>query len=574
MFDEYARTLIEQLPKLPSLDPVECRRALSRAYMLVVDQRLRASQASQALEDVLKVGAELRRMADALESVAVFDPLNGLQIPPATRQASAFVAAEAIALHSELVRPGTPEPFEGDPIQDSRTYALTESGLLYMVGGYDINALAVVSKVELPKSYYGGSSFVLRCQAGVRLQRCIVALCRGELKSSPDSATAIAAKPLTLESLADNTRSRLYEVLIAGIEKYLAWLGGEGRLEAAVELIERVRRACLKQRQDAVPHRWFSFSDVYHLASLLAAAIDATKSRSSVHGVPPPTDGDAALVNTFPTYIKVRAQGTPQLHGRPFMWPSTLEYVRSCLPGPRKDAVVSMPTGSGKSFLAELAVAHALPRGWVLYLAPTNALAHQIRHDLSRALKPFEGVQVSAFVGGSEYTALSDETVHEGSFVGVMTPEKCALALRLYPAAFARCALCVFDECHLLNDPHRGTVADVLLAQLFHAAPTMRLLLMSAMVSNGDELAAWITSVRGDQATVSRINWRPARAARGFMLVDKDAYEQASVELKDELAGTLGAKTVSRDVSLGWLVGLSGPWTQRGFRSWLSPRAA
>ncbi|MCL6479337.1 MAG: hypothetical protein K6T65_13170 [Peptococcaceae bacterium] len=38
-------------------------------------------------------------------------------------------------------------------------------------------------------------------------------------------------------------------------------------------------------------------------------------------------------------------------------------------------AVVSMPTGSGKSFVAELAVSQAVGMGWCLYLAPTNALA-------------------------------------------------------------------------------------------------------------------------------------------------------------------------------------------------------
>ena len=139
-----------------------------------------------------------------------------------------------------------------------------------------------------------------------------------------------------------------------------------------------------------------------------------------------------------------------------------------------------------KAFLPRLAVGHALPRGWVLYLVPTNALAHQIRRDLYSALAPFGDVNVSAFVGGPEYTALSEEELElERPFVTVMTPEKCALALRLYPSTFKRCALCVFDECHLLNDPNRGALADILLAQLFHAAPSMRLLLIPENSSEG-----------------------------------------------------------------------------------------
>ena len=252
------------------------------------------------------------------------------------------------------------------------------------------------------------------------------------------------------------------------------------------------------------------------------------------------------------------------MRGRPLLWPSTLEYVQECLPGPHRDAVISMPTGSGKSFLAELAVAHALPHGWVLYLSPTNALAHQIRRDLSRAFETFSDVKVSAFVGGAEYTALSDEQLDTASFVGVMTPEKCALALRLYPTMFARCALCVFDECHLLNDYSRGAVADVLLAQLFRSAPNMRMLLMSAMVSNADELAAWLSSIRKNEAVASRIKWRPSRAARGFVFVDQPSREKSSTEARTELATTTKAMTVSSELPLGWIAGLSGPWTRDG----------
>ena len=220
-----------------------------------------------------------------------------------------------------------------------------------------------------------------------------------------------------------------------------------------------------------------------------------------------------------------------------------------------------MPTGSGKSFLAELAVAHALARGWVLYLAPTNALAHQIRRDLLRALKPFDDVMVSAFVGGAEYTALSDEELGSGPLVAVMTPEKCALALRLYPDHFARCSLCVFDECHLLNDSGRGGLADILLAQLFQASPTMRMLLMSAMVANADELADWLATVRQGDAVPSKVKWRPSRAARGFVFVETAQLERQQRELTEQLKGEKGAVTLRDEVPIGWCMGLSGPWS-------------
>lgn len=566
MFDAYARDLIDKLPELPGLDRAECRRALSRAYLLIVDARIQATGARELPVEAASLRATLRQMANALESVAVFDPLNGIEVARATREASAFVAAEALSLVAELSPPSQPEDVAGDSLNDPRTYALIESALLFMIGGYDINAVAVVSQLPVAEAPEGEGIHVVRCRNGARLRRRIEALCRGQLNPLDDgSAPELGECPVLFEDLSDETRARLYEALAESIDEYREWLGGDGDDDDVIGRITTIRRACQPQeRADDITLRLFPYADVYHLASLLAAAIDATKERSVVHRVPPPADGDQQIRDQFPDYIRTRAQGTQRLRGRPFLWPSTVEYVRSCLPGPSMDAVVSMPTGSGKSFLAELAVAHALSRGWVLYLAPTNALVHQIRRDLDKALEPFSDVKVTSFVGGAEYTTLSDEQVTAGRFVGVMTPEKCALALRLYPAAFANCALCVFDECHLLNDPSRGAVADVLLAQLFRAAPNMRTLLMSAMVANADELAAWLTTVRRADAVPSRIKWRPSRAARCVAFLDSAALASARAELTVELDGMRGAGTVSREVAIGWLAGLSGPWTRDG----------
>lgn len=129
----------------------------------------------------------------------------------------------------------------------------------------------------------------------------------------------------------------------------------------------------------------------------------------------------------------------------------------------------------------------------------------------------------------------------------------------------------MFDECHLLNDVNRGATADVLLAQLFRSAPGMRMLLMSAMISNTAELANWLTSVRSSlpnapaaNAAPSKIDWRPSRAARGFVFLSKEPLTVAENETKAALATATTAKTLSREIPLGWISGLSGPWTLDG----------
>src|SRR4051812_7936698 len=132
MFDEYARQLIDQLPSLPELAPIECRRALSRAYLMIVDSRVRTSGGSEVDADEVTLRDTLRRMANALESIAVFDPLGGVDRLGKARDASAFVAAEALSLMHELMSSVPAAALLGDPFDDGATYTLVESALLYI----------------------------------------------------------------------------------------------------------------------------------------------------------------------------------------------------------------------------------------------------------------------------------------------------------------------------------------------------------------------------------------------------------------------------------------------------------
>lgn len=566
MFDLYAQSVINDLPKLPDLDPAECRRLLTRAYLMVVDERVGATPAAGADAERAYLVPELRRMADALESVAVFDAEYGVDVLAPARTAAAFVAAEALALLA--IGGAADTSTQSDPLLDMRVYAALESGLLYMIGGYDVNAVAAVSGVGETPQPQGEGPLVERFRAGWRLAKKVAALCQGTV---PEADAEPVMAPLgegVGDDLFEDTRRRLYSSLSGALGWYFAWLAGESEdgAERAVAVIRRVRESCAAGMMDFAGARLPPpYPDVAHLAALLTGAINATRERSVVHAVPLPSGGNAGIVNGFAAYLRRRARGTASAKGRPFLWPSSLEYVRECLPGPERDAVVSMPTGSGKSFLAELAVAHALARGWVVYLAPTNALAHQIRRDLKAALSAFDEVEVTAFVGGEEYTALAEDAISAGTSVCVMTPEKCALALRLHPEAFESCSLCVFDECHLLNDRGRGVVADIVLSQLFAKAPEMRVLLMSAMVANPEDLQSWLADVRGHGAHRSVVAWRPSRAARGVAFLDREPLAAARREAEAAVpSGVRAAATDRRALPLGWLLGLSGPWTLEG----------
>jgi hypothetical protein len=324
----------------------------------------------------------LRKLGDALESVAVFDRLHGVGLDAAVESACAFVAAEAIALLGELQSATTIEQLatDMDVVCDERQYARVEAALLYILGGYDIDAVAVASR--LPEYFPPAASEALPVaisRNALYLIARLRAMCLGDLHPPSQYTppyTGFPEQPVVYEALVGEIRLRCYDLLARAINAYLRWLGGEqpDGLAVAREWVQQVRRAALsRQRLQCA-----AIADIYHLASLLAAAIERTSQRSVLHHTPVPDVGGADWGTQFRAYLTKRVRGGDSRPGRPFLWPSALEFVEKCLPGPKCDAVIAMPTGSGKSFVAELAIAHALGRGSVIYLAPTNALAHQV----------------------------------------------------------------------------------------------------------------------------------------------------------------------------------------------------
>lgn len=571
MFDEYAKQLIDSLPDLPDIDRVACRRALSTAYFYFVRTQLDLELDDNGALDLENALGVLRQMADALESVAVFDRLNGQAPATEVETACAFVAAEALYLLTKFnnFQPDTQQP--EDPVLQEQIYTLVEAALLYMIGGYDINAVAVVNELrppnldnEVPTEIYGGrlhnanallSRLILFCSGNVRQPR---------KSPNPFPVTGYIVRSAEPNLLVHKIRAGFYLRLAEGVDAYLDWLGGynENGLDVAIGIFRKLRTAFATDRLANT-----EFADLYHLSSLLQAAVDRTSQRSLIHNVHHPYEIEENLRQDFSAYLNFRARGDDLHTGRPYLWPSAIEYIRNCLPGPNRDAVISMPTGSGKSYIAELAITHALSSGWVLYLAPTNALVYQVRRDLSYALQPFQNITVRAFIGNEEYTTLSEEQINiqDSNFVAVMTPEKCSLALRLYPEVFARCSLCIFDECHLLNDNNRGITADILISQLSFVARTLHFILMSAMVGNPEQLAEWLSIIHDGNAVPLIVKWRPSRTMRGLLLLDQtgfhNAYEQASAILRN-----LPARRVKQEFSapLAMITGLSGPWTMDG----------
>ena len=154
-----------------------------------------------------------------------------------------------------------------------------------------------------------------------------------------------------------------------------------------------------------------------------------------------------------------------------------------------QNVLVAAPTGSGKTVVAEYAVACALATGGkVFYTTPLKALSNQKYGDLAR-------VHGTANVG----LLTGDNSVNGDAPVVVMTTE--VLRNMIYAASPALDGLryVVLDEVHYLQDRYRGPVWEEVIV---HLAGEVRLVCLSATVSNAEEVAAWIETVRGATAAI------------------------------------------------------------------------
>ena len=154
------------------------------------------------------------------------------------------------------------------------------------------------------------------------------------------------------------------------------------------------------------------------------------------------------------------------------------------------DVVVSAPTASGKTALAEAAICRVLrDGGTALFVAPMRALTNEKETEWDR----FEEL------GYSVYVVTGERELHprkaERADVLVMTPEKADSATRKHDSSRYRFVedvdLCVIDEVHLLDSEKRGSVLEVTVARLRRLCDP-RTVALSATMENVEDVAEWL----------------------------------------------------------------------------------
>lgn len=157
-----------------------------------------------------------------------------------------------------------------------------------------------------------------------------------------------------------------------------------------------------------------------------------------------------------------------------------IKAAESLLAG--KSVLVTAPTGSGKTVIAEFSVFDALDRGLkTIYTTPLKALSNQKFRDFTEEY-------------GAGYVGLltGDLSINPDAPILVMTTEILRNILYQDIRRLDDIMYVVLDECHYMNDRERGTVWEEI---LIHCPKHILFVALSATISNAYELASWIASI-------------------------------------------------------------------------------
>lgn len=520
MFDDTTSELIRSAPELSGLDPNSLPKALTKVYAEIVAVRLRVrklaggtSNAADLLDPLRPELERLRRIAFTQEAIASVNP-EGSQ-----RRGAAFLAATAhyVTLQAQrLLSPAKRDDFE--PLTVGGIAPEVSATLLFLAAGASPDAAEMSLHIQISEGLP---------QVERRLLQDVKRLATGDLDALLADSTVPDSPSLDGDlTMAEVGASALYLMLQRCVQSIAAEVLGRPGYQPSLSELERVEAMCTQpvvQFLDRLGNS--AFPGPRHLASLLKA-VGRELPADALARLPAPPGVGASFWNSGLALIAKT---------RPYLWVNHRDAVAQGYLTPGVSAAISFPTGAGKSTLSELKILSTLCQGkGTIFLAPTLALVDQTARALQ---KTFPEARLSRerasddpfdFDSGTRLPPMS-----------VMTPERCLALMGYQPELVKDVGLLVFDECHLLhagvNDRSRRAVDAMLcILSLSTHAPEADYLLLSAMMCNSEEVAAWLAELTGRTCLPLNMAWKPTRQVRGSVVFPTDQIA--------DLRGRLAAK--------------------------------
>lgn len=183
-----------------------------------------------------------------------------------------------------------------------------------------------------------------------------------------------------------------------------------------------------------------------------------------------------------------------------------------------KNLLVTIPTASGKTLIAEMAMhSHIARQGKCLYIVPLKALASEKFDEFSN-----KGVRVGIATGDFDRR---DDMLGKNDII-VATSEKVDSLLRNNARWIADITLLVIDEVHLIDSATRGPVVEMVIAKMRYRNPSMQVIGLSATIGNPQVLAGWL------DAELVTSTWRPVDLRQGVFCNDRIHFRQGDRKVR------------------------------------------
>lgn len=204
-----------------------------------------------------------------------------------------------------------------------------------------------------------------------------------------------------------------------------------------------------------------------------------------------------------------------------------------------ENLVLAIPTASGKSLVAYIAMFHQLIKrgGKALYVVPLIALAREKYEEL----RIFEeaGFKIGISTGDLDD---SDPRLARYDII-ICTSEKADSLLRHGVGWVYEVSSLIIDEIHLIQDPTRGPTLEVLISRFRSLNPDTQIVGLSATIKNAIDLSIWL------DAKLVQSDWRPVPLKEGVLSGKKITYDTGEVETINKTESAALASLVSQSLS-------------------------
>ena len=224
--------------------------------------------------------------------------------------------------------------------------------------------------------------------------------------------------------------------------------------------------------------------------------------------------------------------------------PQEIAIKKGLLKG--KNIVVSSPTASGKTLIAEMAfLKNFMKGGKSVYLVPLKALASEKFNEFKEKYESI-GMKVAMSVGDFD----KDDLWLSNYDLIITSNEKFDSLLRRGISWINDISLVIVDEVHMIGDSYRGPTLEIVMTRLMKECNS-QILALSATIINAKEISEWL------KADLVLSNYRPVKLRKGIYFEKEIKFEDENFKIRNNLSDELSVCKDTLDMEKQALVFVS-----------------